>query len=134
MYVSTHFRRLAQKSRSVLAFGALALYGAFAAPVLAQTQVVNNASVTVPAGVVDTNLSNNTASVTVSVVAPNLVIAKTGPANAVVGTAYNYVITVTNNGTAPTTAIATVTDAVPAGLTINSATGCSISGQTVTCS
>ncbi|MFT3756074.1 MAG: isopeptide-forming domain-containing fimbrial protein [Pseudoxanthomonas sp.] len=71
--------------------------------------------------------------VTTEVGAPNLEIAKTGPANAVVGVAYDYTITVTNSGTAATTAAATVTDAVPAGLTINSATGCTISGQTVTC-
>ena len=133
MYVSTHFRRLAHKSRSFLVFGAWALSGAFAVPVLAQTQVVNTASVTVPAGVVDTDTSNNQASVTVNVVAPNLAIAKSGPATAFVGTAYDYVVTVTNNGTAPTTAITTVVDAVPAGLTINSAAGCSISGQNVTC-
>jgi len=124
---------LAHKSRSFLVFGAWALSGAFAVPVLAQTQVVNTASVTVPAGVVDTDTSNNQASVTVNVVAPNLAIAKSGPATAFVGTAYDYVVTVTNNGTAPTTAITTVVDAVPAGLTINSAAGCSISGQNVTC-
>ena len=65
--------------------------------------------------------------------APNLEVAKTGPANATVGAAYDYVITVTNTGTAATTAEATVTDVVPAGLTINTATGCTIAGQTVTC-
>ncbi|WP_162338811.1 DUF7507 domain-containing protein [Pseudoxanthomonas japonensis] len=111
----------------------MALCSAAAAPVLAQTQVINSARVTVPVGVVDTNPDNNDASATVRVVVPNLSIAKSGPATAVVGTAYNYVLTVTNNGTAPTTNIATVADTVPAGLTINSAAGCSISGQNVSC-
>jgi len=65
--------------------------------------------------------------------APNLEVGKTGPANAVVGVAYDYVVTVTNTGTAATTAPATVIDTVPTGLTINTATGCTIAGQTVTC-
>ncbi len=65
--------------------------------------------------------------------APNLEVGKSGPANAAVGTAYDYTITVTNTGTAATAIAATVTDVVPAGLTINAATGCSIAGQTVTC-
>ncbi|MBS0557058.1 MAG: hypothetical protein JSR27_06550, partial [Proteobacteria bacterium] len=43
---------------------------------------------------------------------PALTVAKTGPATATVGTAYNYVITVTNTGTAATTAATTVTDTV----------------------
>ncbi|MGY0505458.1 hypothetical protein, partial [Luteimonas sp. e5] len=64
---------------------------------------------------------------------PKLEIAKSGPATAVVGVAYDYTLTVSNTGTA-TTADATVTDTVPAGLTINSAgPGCSISGQDVSC-
>src|SRR5690606_28125685 len=65
--------------------------------------------------------------------APNLEVGKIGPATATVAVAYDYVITVTNTGTAATTAAATVTDAVPAGLTINTAAGCTIAGQTVTC-
>ena len=65
---------------------------------------------------------------------PNLDIAKTGPATATVGVAYDYVITVSNTGAAATTAQATVTDTVPAGLTINGTpAGCTVAGQVVTC-
>ncbi|WP_197407969.1 isopeptide-forming domain-containing fimbrial protein, partial [Lampropedia cohaerens] len=64
---------------------------------------------------------------------PDLTIAKSGPTSATVGQAYDYTITVTNSGTAATTATATVSDSVPAGLTINSAAGCTISGQDVSC-
>jgi len=67
------------------------------------------------------------------VAAPNLVIAKTGPASAAVGAPYAYQIVVTNDGGTATTADATVSDVVPAGLTIDSATGCTIAGQSVTC-
>ena len=67
------------------------------------------------------------------VVTPNLEVAKTGPANATVGVAYDYVVTVTNTGAGPTTADATVTDTVPTGLAINTAAGCTIAGQAVTC-
>ena len=68
MYVSTPFRRLAQKSRSALVVGALTLCGAFAAPSLAQTQVTNTANITLPTGVVDTDTSNNISTVNVAVV------------------------------------------------------------------
>ncbi|MBS0556663.1 MAG: hypothetical protein JSR27_04535, partial [Proteobacteria bacterium] len=54
-----------------------------------------------------TGAPSNTATLTVT--APKLTVAKTGPATATVGTAYNYVITVTNTGTAATTAATTVT-------------------------
>jgi uncharacterized repeat protein (TIGR01451 family)/fimbrial isopeptide formation D2 family protein len=67
--------------------------------------------------------------------APDLTITKTGPATAVVGVAYDYTVTVTNEGSADATASATVSDSVPAGLTINSAgPGCTIAAQVVTCS
>ncbi|WP_313254320.1 OmpA family protein [Stenotrophomonas acidaminiphila] len=70
---------------------------------------------------------------TTTVTAPALAITKSGPASAIVGVPFDYVITVSNTGTADATADATVTDEVPAGLLINSATGCTVSGQTVTC-
>ncbi|WP_242113418.1 DUF11 domain-containing protein, partial [Luteimonas aquatica] len=51
-----------------------------------------------------------------------------------VGVAATYTITVTNNGTGPTTADTVSVDAVDASLTINSVgAGCTQSGQTVTC-
>ena len=67
--------------------------------------------------------------------APQLDIAKSGPASATIGVPFDYTITVTNNGNGDATADATVVDVVPAGLTINSVTmpGCSVAGQTVTC-
>ena len=77
--------------------------------------------------------ANCSSSVTVPVVAPKLSMAKSGPAAATLGVAYNYTLTLTNSGTAATTAAATVTDTVPAGLTINTAAGCTIAGQLVTC-
>lgn len=68
-----------------------------------------------------------------TITAPALAISKSGPASAVVGVPFDYILTVSNTGSADTTATATVTDEVPAGLTINTAAGCSISSQTVTC-
>ncbi|MBS0199344.1 MAG: hypothetical protein JSR70_02735, partial [Proteobacteria bacterium] len=76
----------------------------------------------------------NSPDVPTQVNAPKLTINKTGPASAVVGQSYSYVITVTNNGAVATTTVSTVTDTVDAGLTINSATGCTIAAPTVTCS
>ena len=135
MYVSTPFRRLAQKSRSALVVGALTLCGAFAAPSLAQTQVTNTATVTLPATVVDTNTTNNTSTVNVAVVAPRLQIAKTASsASFTAGVAASYTLQVSNTGTSATTAVATITDTIPTGLTIGTLpAGCTASGQTVTC-
>ncbi|HEV7272500.1 DUF7507 domain-containing protein [Pseudoxanthomonas sp.] len=135
MYVSTQFRRLASESRSVLVLGALALHGAFAAPVFAQTQVTNTATVTLPANVVDTDTDNNTSSVTVGVVAPRLQMTKTASAASfTVGVAASYTLSVQNTGTAATTAPATITDTIPTGLALGTLpSGCSASGQTVTC-
>ncbi len=69
--------------------------------------------------------------------APALALAKSGPSAFVVGQAASYALEVTNNGTAPTSGTITVTDSVPAGLTIDNAGGpgwtCGIAAQTVTC-
>ncbi|MBL8257920.1 MAG: hypothetical protein JNJ62_15055, partial [Pseudoxanthomonas mexicana] len=109
---------MAQKSRSVLVFGALAFYGAFATPVFAQTQVANTANVTVPVGVVDTNNGNNSSTVNVAVVSPQLTLLKTASsANFTVGVAASYTLQVSNTGTAATTAAVTVSDTIPTGLT-----------------
>ena len=70
---------------------------------------------------------------TVEFPSPKLTITKSGPASATVGTAYSYTIRVENTGTVATTASTTVTDMVPAGLTITSAPGCSIVSPLVTC-
>ncbi|MBD9480710.1 DUF11 domain-containing protein, partial [Pseudoxanthomonas sp. PXM02] len=112
MYVSTHFRRLAQKSRSLLVLGALALHGAFATPVLAQTQVTNTANVTLPTGIVDSNTANNTSSVTVAVQAlPRLTLVKQ-VVNDNGGTAVATAWTLTATGPATTISGATGTAAV----------------------
>jgi len=70
-----------------------------------------------------------------TVTAPQLSLTKTvSPNTLVVGQAGSYTITVTNQGTAATTAVATVSDAIPAGLTLGTLpAGCTASGQTVSC-
>ena len=71
---------------------------------------------------------------TTSVDAPKLNIVKSASGTSfVVGVAASYTLQVVNNGTAATTGVATVTDVVPADLVIDSAPGCTINGQTVTC-
>jgi|GEM_PF-920871 len=55
-----------------------------------------------------------------TITSPQLSITKSGPATAVVGVGFSYVLTVTNGGSAATTAPVTVRDAVPSGLTIAS--------------
>jgi uncharacterized repeat protein (TIGR01451 family) len=51
-----------------------------------------------------------------------------------VGVPASYTLEVSNTGTSATTAVATITDTIPTGLTIGTlAAGCSASGQTVTC-
>ncbi|QIL69905.1 DUF11 domain-containing protein [Diaphorobacter sp. HDW4B] len=75
------------------------------------------------------------------VTAPKLEMTKTANAGAfTVGQAASYTLTVTNNGTAATTGVITITDVVPAGLTIDSVTPTSATcaavaagSQTVTC-
>lgn len=68
---------------------------------------------------------------------PELVVAKTGPLTATVGSNYNYTLSVSNNGVAPTAGVVTVTDILPSGLTFVSGSGngwsCTANGQTVTC-
>jgi uncharacterized repeat protein (TIGR01451 family) len=65
-------------------------------------------------------------------------IAKTGPTAMVTGTAYNYVLTVSNTSATATVTTAQVKDQLPANFTFNSATGlnwtCSAVGQLITCS
>ncbi|HJU40254.1 MAG TPA: hypothetical protein VJ724_11825, partial [Tahibacter sp.] len=66
--------------------------------------------------------------------APQLTLVKSAPTSFVVGVASAYTLTVTNTGTAATTAAATVTDTVPASLTLGTMpAGCAASGQVVTC-
>ena len=69
---------------------------------------------------------------------PDLAMSKSGPGTATVGTPYNYVLSLANVGTGPTTGTITVTDTLQTGLTINSVTpaanfNCGTVAQTVTC-
>ncbi|WP_296281491.1 hypothetical protein, partial [Pseudoxanthomonas sp.] len=92
--------------------GTLAVWGAFTAPVLAQTQVTNTANVTLPAGIVDTNTANNTSSVTVGVLAlPRLTLVKQ-VVNDNGGTALATAWTLTATGPSTTISGATGTAAV----------------------
>ncbi|WP_166653773.1 DUF6923 family protein, partial [Tahibacter aquaticus] len=77
-----------------------------------------------------------TSSVTVPVDAPQLTIVKTASAaNFVVGVPASYTLTVTNTGSAATTAAATVSDTIPASLTLGTApAGCTLTGQSLSCS
>lgn len=69
---------------------------------------------------------------------PNLLISKTGPSTATVGTNFTYTLTVNNVGTGTSNGTITVTDNLPVGLSFVSGSGsgwtCSANGQTVTCS
>lgn len=110
----------------------------FIIPVTATAAAGNNVSNTATVtGGGDAACASGCASTAVSTTinAPRLEISKTGPATAVVAVPFDYTIIVSNTGTADATADATVTDAVPANLAINTATpNCVISGQNVSCS
>ena len=102
MYVSTQFRHMAQKSRSLLVLGVLAMCGALTAPVLAQTQVANTATVAPPSGVTDPTPGNNTSTATVNVLAlPRLTLVK-NVLNDDGGTAVATAWTLTATGSAQT--------------------------------
>lgn len=64
------------------------------------------------------NGNNSVNDVTIINGAPDLTIAKTHPGNFTRGSTGSYTITVTNSGTANTSGTATVTDNLPAGLTV----------------
>ncbi|MDR3386085.1 MAG: hypothetical protein P4L92_03460, partial [Rudaea sp.] len=99
------------------------------------TALTNTASVSGGGDPSCPGAANCTSTVVIQVDAPQLTVMKTASApNFVVGVAESYTLQVTNTGTAATTAIATVTDNIPAALTIGTLPGsCSASGQTVTC-
>ena len=98
--------------------------------------VTNTASITLPSGVVDTNLANNTSSVPTAVGVTNLSITKSnGVTTLTAGQQTNYTIVVTNNG--PTAADgARLYDPAAAGLSCgppNPAPVCVASGANTTC-
>ena len=79
--------------------------------------LVNTATVTAPAGAVDSNAGNNTATSTVTLTpSADLRVAKEGPLTAVAGTNIVYTITVTNAGPSDATGV-TLVDPTPPGLT-----------------
>jgi uncharacterized repeat protein (TIGR01451 family) len=99
----------------------------------AGTSVSNIASVS-GGGDPDCAAGCDSQSVDTTVNAPAIQIAKSGPATAVTGVPFDYTIDISNTGTADATADVVVTDAVPAGMTINSAApNCTIVGQDVSC-
>jgi len=78
--------------------------------------ITNTASVS---GGGDSNTANNSASDPTTVLSPNLTIAKTHTGIFPRGGTGTYTITLTNAGTAPTSAAIIVTDTLPTGLSVN---------------
>lgn len=99
--------------------------------------LVNQASASNPTGVTDPDLGNNSAAVTTAVIqSADLRLAKEDASGGetVPGGPLTYRLTVTNDGPSDSTG-GSVTDSLPAGTTFrSSASGCSDSGTTVTCS
>ena len=101
--------------------------------------ITNTATATSGDNISDPFPTNNTnITATTAVVAnADLALSKTGPATANAGVAFNYLLHVTNNGGPAPASNFRVTDTVPSGLAIQSATGtnwtCNINGQVVGC-
>ena len=105
--------------------------------------ITNTATVLPPTGILDPDCSgspidcigDNTDSEDTAVIRPQLTLTKTAsPATFTVGVPASYTITVTNTGTAPTSATATISDTIPAGLSIGTLpSGCSAVLQALTC-
>ncbi|MFD8933558.1 DUF6923 family protein [Streptomyces mirabilis] len=90
---------------------------------------------TVTGNEADTNPDNNTATLGTPLAraAADLVIKKSGPAQATEGDTVTYTLKVTNNGPSSSTGY-TITDTLPAGLQNSSASsGCTITGSMATC-
>ncbi len=100
---------------------------------MAVVSVANSVAVTANGG--DPDPVCTPCSTTHPVIAPELSINKTASAASfTVGLPASYTLTVTNTSTSPTTAVATVTDAIPASLTLGTLPGgCTAAGQTVSC-
>ncbi len=85
--------------------------------------LVNTATVTAPAGAVDGDTTNNTATSSVTLTpSADVQVTKSGPATAVAGTNVVYTITVTNAGPSDATGV-TLADPTPPGLTFVSNAG-----------
>ncbi len=99
--------------------------------------LTNTALSSNPAGYLQDTNSNHpkTASASLLPQIPELTLIKLAtPSSFIVGAPASYTLTVTNNGTGPTTATTTVTDTIPTGLTIGTLpANCNAVGQTITC-
>ncbi len=83
----------------------------------------NSSTVSVPSGVTDPNLANNSATDIDTVLAtPDVAVSKTGPANVFAGTNFNYTIIVTNSGFA-TASNVIASDVLPTNVVFVSASG-----------
>ncbi|WP_313276222.1 hypothetical protein, partial [Stenotrophomonas sp.] len=105
---------------------------------LVGTSVTNTAAVSGGGSSCTSSAACNSNTVTTPVVgAPKLSIAKSHVGDFIPGVAGIYTLTVSNNGTAATSGMVTVTDTLPTGLSFVSASGagwaCSAAGLTVTC-
>ncbi|SMC70486.1 DUF7507 domain-containing protein [Pedobacter africanus] len=77
----------------------------------------NTATITLPAGVTDYNMANNTSQVSTAVISnPTLVVQKTGPATAAAGNQITYKIKVDNTGPSDAATV-NIADLLPAELT-----------------
>jgi uncharacterized repeat protein (TIGR01451 family) len=106
------------------------------AKVISLGSITNTASITA-SGSSDPDPTNNSSSVTIGGIAPDLGIAKSHVGDFTRGANGTYTIAVTNLGSSASSAPVTVTDVLPVGLTPTSASGtgwtCSLVGQTATC-
>ena len=121
---------------SVLAVGAATSFVIPVTPTAAAVPSVTNTA-TAQGGGDPTcpTTANCSSTVTTPVDTPQLTIQKSASAASfVVNVAASYTLQVTNTGTAPTTATATISDVIPGNLTLGTLPpGCSAAGQTVTC-
>jgi uncharacterized repeat protein (TIGR01451 family)/fimbrial isopeptide formation D2 family protein len=122
-----------------LAAGATAtvtLTGVLAANLDAAVSVGNTATVT--AETADPDAGNNTATVQVTTTAPNsdVVLTKSAPGSVVAGSSITYTVAATNNGPSDASGVQ-VTDPLPAGVTLTSATtsrgSCDLTATPLTC-
>src|SRR5438034_1225055 len=116
---------------ATLASGATATFtlAVQVSPAALDGSTIANAA-TVSSATFDPNLMNNTATATTSVRAADLAISKSAPADATSGTDITYHLTVTSNG--PTTSTGgTVTDILPAGVSFQSAPGCTFTSPSM---
>jgi uncharacterized repeat protein (TIGR01451 family) len=101
-------------------------------------------NIAVVSGGGEVNVLNNSASDVTTVVAPDLTLSKTHTGNFTVGTPASYTLSVQNVGAAATSGTVTVTDTLPAGLTLPNGTvtltgtnalnwNCNTSNNVITC-